>query len=145
MLGSLDQKQIDRVLSSGTVGRIGVSGEGRTYVVPTTYVFDGDSVYCHSAMGLKIRMMRANPEVCFEVDEIDDMANWRSVVAWGRYEELKGELATAAMNLLVSRLSPLTASETAGPSGRTAGRAGNGEEISYRIRLAERTGRFERR
>ena len=110
MLGTLDQKQIDRVLSSGTVGRIGVHGEGRTYVVPTTYVFDGDSVYCHSAIGLKIRMMRANPDVCFEVEEIDDMANWRSVIAWGRYEELKGELAIAAMNLLVSRLSPLTAS-----------------------------------
>ncbi len=145
MLGKLDQKQIDRVLSSGTVGRIGVNAEGRTYVVPTTYVFDGDSVYCHSAMGLKIRMMRASPEVCFQVDEIDDMASWRSVIAWGRYEELKGDLAIAAMNLLVSRLSPLTASETAGPAGRAAGRAGNGEEISYRINLAERTGRFERR
>lgn len=145
MLGKLDEKQIDRVLSSGTVGRIGVHAEGRTYVVPTTYVFDGDSVYCHSAMGLKIRMMRASPEVCFQVDEIDDMASWRSVIAWGRYEELKGDLAIAAMNLLVSRLSPLTASETAGPAGRAAGRAGNGEEISYRINLAERTGRFERR
>lgn len=144
MLGTLDQKQIDRVLSSGTVGRIGVHGDGRTYVVPVTYVFDGDSVYCHSAMGLKIRMMRGDPEVCFEVEEIDDMANWRSVIAWGRYEELKGDLAAAAMNLLVSRLSPLTASETAGPAGRTAGRAGNGEEISFRIRLADRTGRFER-
>ena len=145
MLGILDQEQIDRVLSGGTVGRIGVHAEGRTYVVPTTYVFDGDSVYCHSAVGQKVRMMRANPDVCFQVDEIDNMANWRSVIAWGRYEELKGELATAAMNLLVSRLSPLTASETAGPAGRTAGRAGNGEEVSYRIRLAERTGRFERR
>lgn len=145
MLGTLDRKQIDRVLSGGTVGRIGVHGEGRTYVVPTTYVFDGDSVYCHSAVGLKVRMMRANPDVCFQVDEIDDMANWRSVIAWGRYEELKGELAVAATNLLVSRLSPITASETAGPAGRTAGRAGNGEEVSYRIRLADRTGRFERR
>ena len=145
MLGSLDQKQMERVLSSGNVGRIGVHGNGRTYVVPTTYVFDGDSVYCHAAMGLKIRMMRANPEVCFQVDEIDDMANWRSVIAWGRYEELKGELASAATNLLVSRLSPLTASETAGPAGRAAGRAGNGEEVSYRIRITECTGRFERR
>jgi uncharacterized protein len=145
VLGSLDQQQIDHVLGSGSVGRIGLHGDGRTYVVPTTYVFDGDAVYCHSAMGSKIRLMRANPEVCFQVDEIDDMANWRSVIAWGRYEELKGELAIAAMNLLVSRLSPLTASETAGPAGRSAGRAGNGEEVSYRIRLVERTGRFEKR
>jgi hypothetical protein len=37
--------------------------------VPITYVFDGEAVYAHSADGLKIRMMRANPHVCFEVDQ----------------------------------------------------------------------------
>lgn len=87
-------------------------------------------------------MMRANRSVCFEVDHIDDMANWRSVIAWGRYEELVGDVATAAMNLLRSRLAPLTSSETAGPAGRAAR---EGLEIAYRIRLTERTGRFEKR
>jgi hypothetical protein len=145
MLGTLDRDQIDRVLHAGVVGRIGMHAEGRTYVVPVSYVYDGDAIYVHSAEGLKIRMMRASPDVCFEVDEIDDMANWRSVIAWGRYEELSGDLAAAAMNLLVARLSPLTTSETAGPAGRAAGRAGNGIEIAYRIRLKDRTGRFEKR
>jgi hypothetical protein len=37
----------------------------------------------HSADGLKITMMRANPHVCFEVDHRENLANWRSVVAWG--------------------------------------------------------------
>ncbi len=145
MLGTLNEEQIDHVLRNGTVGRIGVHGDDRTYVVPVTYVYDGDAIYGHSAEGLKVRMMRANPEVCFEVEEIENMANWRSVIAWGRYEELSGDLAIAAMNLLVSRLSPLTTSETAGRAGRRAGRAGNGAEVSYRIRLKERTGRFEKR
>lgn len=89
--------------------------------------------------------MRAQPEVCFEVDEIDDLANWRTVIAWGSYEELKGDLASAAMNLLVSRLSPLTASETSGPAGHAKGRANDGVEVAYRIRLRELTGRFEKR
>lgn len=61
--------------------------------------------------------MRANPEVCSQVDEIDDMANWRSVIAWGRYEELKGELAIAAMNLL----SPGCPAHTARPPDQPAG------------------------
>jgi nitroimidazol reductase NimA-like FMN-containing flavoprotein (pyridoxamine 5'-phosphate oxidase superfamily) len=145
MLGSLDRDQIERVLHACVVGRIGVHADGRTYVVPVSYVYDGDSVYGHSADGLKIRMMRANPDVCFEVDEIDDMANWRSVIAWGRYEELKGDVAVAAMNLLSSRLAPLTTSETAGPAGRGKGHAGDGVEVAYRIRLTDRTGRFEKR
>jgi nitroimidazol reductase NimA-like FMN-containing flavoprotein (pyridoxamine 5'-phosphate oxidase superfamily) len=145
VLGTLDRDQIDLVLRSSVVGRIGVHADGRTYVVPTSYVYDGEAVYGHSAEGLKIRMMRANPDVCFEVDDMSDMANWRSVIAWGRYEELKGDLALAAMNLLRSRLSPLTASETAGPAGHAPGRGGNGVAVAYRIRLTERTGRFEKR
>jgi nitroimidazol reductase NimA-like FMN-containing flavoprotein (pyridoxamine 5'-phosphate oxidase superfamily) len=145
VLGTLDREQIDQVLKAGLVGRIGVHGDNRTYVVPVSYVYDGDAVYVHSADGLKVRMMRANPEVCFEVEDIDDLANWRTVIAWGRYEELKADLAVAAMNLLVSRLSPLTASETAGPAGRAKGRGSNGVEVAYRIRLRELTGRFEKR
>jgi uncharacterized protein len=145
MLGTLDREQIDHVLSGATVGRIGAHANGRTYVVPVSYVYDGDAVYIHSADGLKVQMMRANPQVCFEVEAIDDMANWRSVIAWGAYEELSGDLALAAINLLVSRLSPLTTSETTGPAGHAHGRAGDGIEVAFRIRLTERTGRFEKR
>ena len=86
-------------------------------------------------------MMRSSPAVCFEVDEIADMANWKSVIAWGRYEELTGALAVAAAKLIAARLGPLTTSATAGPSGRAPrGRA----QVSYRIRLGDRSGRFER-
>jgi nitroimidazol reductase NimA-like FMN-containing flavoprotein (pyridoxamine 5'-phosphate oxidase superfamily) len=145
MLGTLDRDQIDRVLQACAVGRIGVHSQGRTYVVPVSYVYDSDAIYGRSADGLKIRMMRANPDVCFEVDDIDDMANWRSVITWGTYEELKGDVAVAAMNLLNSRLAPLMSSETAAVVERGKGRAGNGVEVAYRIRLTERTGRFEKR
>lgn len=145
MLGTLDRDQIDRVLQACAVGRIGVHSQGRTYVVPVSYVYDGNAIYGRSADGLKIRMMRANPDVCFEVDDIDDMANWRSVIMWGTYEELKGDVAIAAMNLLNSRLAPLTSSETAAVVERGKGHAGNGVEVAYRIRLIERTGRFEKR
>ena len=140
MLGTLDRDQIDRVLHAQVVGRIGVHAGGRTYVVPVSYVYDGNAVYVHSPVGLKISMLRAAPQVCFEVDDIRDLGNWQSVIAWGRYEELSGDLATAAMNLLASRLAPLTASETAGPSGLDAA----GGSVAFRIRLEERTGRYEK-
>ena len=138
MLGKLRPAEITRTLRESTVGRIGVTAEGRTYVVPITYVYDGDSVYGHSVLGQKIRMMRKNPVVCFEVDEIADMGNWRSVIAQGRYEELSGDVAAAAAKLIRARLAPLTQSETAGPSGRAGKR-----HVSYRIRLRERSGRYE--
>jgi nitroimidazol reductase NimA-like FMN-containing flavoprotein (pyridoxamine 5'-phosphate oxidase superfamily) len=43
MLGELTPEQINAVLFSEVVGRIGCHSEGRTYVVPITYVFDGDA------------------------------------------------------------------------------------------------------
>lgn len=142
MLGTLTRRQIDEVLRAGTIGRLGMSADGKAYVVPITYVYDGDSVYGHTTVGQKVRMMRKNPEVCFETDDIRDMANWRSVIAQGRYEELSGDVAVAAAKLIAARLGPLTTSATAGPAGPAARR--NRTQVSYRIRLVERSGRFER-
>lgn len=143
MLGTLKTAQIERVLRTQTIGRLGIHAEGRTYLVPITYVYDGKHIYGHSIEGLKVRMMRANPSVCFEVEDIDDMASWRTVIVWGEFEELFGDLATACMNLLHSRLASLTTSETAGPAGHPAAR--DGVQVAYRIRPTERTGRFEKR
>ena len=150
MLGELTAEQINAVLFDEVVGRIGCHSDGRTYVVPVTYVFDGDAVYAHSADGLKIRMMRANPHVCFQVDQRENLANWRSVVAWGIYEELHGKEAQDALQLLVGRLMPLDRSETVGlPDSLGLASAkvviDAPKAIVYRIRLGEKTGRFERR
>jgi nitroimidazol reductase NimA-like FMN-containing flavoprotein (pyridoxamine 5'-phosphate oxidase superfamily) len=149
MLGELTPEQINGVLFSEVVGRIGCFSDGRPYVVPITFVFDGEAVIGHSAEGLKIRMMRANPFVCFQVDKRENLANWRSVIAWGHYEELHGKEAHDALQILVARLMPLVTSETltwrhdASP---TAGQPANAPKtVIYRIRLTERTGRFEKR
>jgi nitroimidazol reductase NimA-like FMN-containing flavoprotein (pyridoxamine 5'-phosphate oxidase superfamily) len=141
-IGALSPAQIESLLDRATVGRIGVANADHVYVVPMTYVYDGDSIYGHTTLGQKVRMMRTNPQVCFEVDDIKDMANWRSVVAQGRFEELTGDLAVAAERLIAARLGPLTTSETAGPSGPTKDRK---QHVAFRIKLRERTGRFERR
>jgi uncharacterized protein len=151
MLGELNKDQIEQVLWSEVIGRIGCHADGRTYVVPITYVYDGESIYGHSADGMKLRMMRKNPNVCFEIDDMENMANWRSVIAWGTFEELTGDEANRAMQLLINRLMPLMVSETA-QSSQVAERTGShradaaGRTASvYCIRLTEKTGRFEKR
>jgi nitroimidazol reductase NimA-like FMN-containing flavoprotein (pyridoxamine 5'-phosphate oxidase superfamily) len=150
MLGELTPEQINSVLFSEVVGRIGCYSEGRTYVVPITYVFDGEAVYAHSAEGLKLQMMRTNPHVCFQIDQRENLANWRSVIAWGIYEELHGKDALDALQILVARLRPFVTSETLGLpdtlSLATARPVADAPKtIIYRIRLTERTGRFEKR
>src|SRR5450759_5847288 len=116
MLGSLSPTEIDELLRTEVVARLGCHSDGRTYVVPITYVYDGESLIGHSAYGLKLRMMRQNPAVCVEVDRLEDLANWRSVIAWGRFEELTGAAASAALVRLRERFRPLMVSETSQPS-----------------------------
>jgi len=83
MLRELNDTQIEALLKDQLIGRIGCHSAGVTYIVPVNYVYDGANIFCHSAKGMKIDMMRENPEVCFEVDHIKDITNWESVIAWG--------------------------------------------------------------
>jgi len=147
MLGELSREQIEEVLRSEVVGRIGCHSDGRTYVVPITYAYADGAIYGHSAVGLKIRMMRQSPSVCFEVDHMDDMANWRSVIAWGRFEELRGEAAERGMRILLDRLRPLITSESSTPTHGTSHAADTAGHtaVLYRIALEEKTGRYEKR
>src|SRR5436190_2124456 len=91
MIGTLSIQSAKQVLQSNIVGRIGCHDGTRTYVVPVQYVFDGKCVYAHSVEGMKIHIMRKHPDVCFEVDDIKNLNNWKSVIAWGRYDELTSE------------------------------------------------------
>lgn len=150
MLGTLNEDQIDHLLRHQVVGRIGCHVDGRTYVVPVTYAYNGGAVYGHSGEGLKMQMMRANPRVCFEVDHRDNLANWQSVIAQGTFQELTGAAATFAMQLLATRMAPLIISETAAPSHGLGEHPGQGSGARrpphvFRILLHESTGRFEKR
>ncbi len=142
MLGNLTQEDVESILKTEVLGRIGCHANGRTYVVPVTYVYDGERVICHSGRGDLIRMMRANPDVCFEVEQIENLANWRSVVAEGQFEELEGSDATSAAELLVDRLMPLMASATATPQSMTP-HGMTTDSVIYSILLGKKSGRYE--
>jgi nitroimidazol reductase NimA-like FMN-containing flavoprotein (pyridoxamine 5'-phosphate oxidase superfamily) len=142
MLGEMTSDEIDGLLHSEAIGRIGCYAFGRPYVVPITYAYDGVAVYGHSREGLKLRAMRSNPAVCFEIDRMESLSNWRSVIALGTFSELEAKPADVAMELLRRRLAPLVASATSLPDSRL--HASGRPWSVFRILLGERSGRFER-
>ena len=91
MLGTLSQAEIEELLQTEVVARLGCHAGGRTYIVPVTYAYDGEGLLIQSADGQKLRMMYQNPWVCVEVDHIENLANWRSVIGCGRFEERRFE------------------------------------------------------
>lgn len=147
MLGELSERQINYVMESQVVGRLACFAGGRLYVVPMSYAFDGQYVYAHSKEGTKITMMRKNPEVSFEVDVIDNLANWRSVLIEGTYEELKTKpLQQKALAALADRFAPLWSGETLSrqysrPPFEVEKKT---KAILFRIKIARMSGRFEK-
>jgi nitroimidazol reductase NimA-like FMN-containing flavoprotein (pyridoxamine 5'-phosphate oxidase superfamily) len=148
MLGVLTKTQSEQILRSEVFGRIGCYADGRVYVVPVTYAFDGAYIYAHSKEGLKIQMMRKNPKVCFQVDRMENMANWRSVIVWGKYEELNTKRSQEnAMKIVKDRLTPLVLSESVVPSHSVPDPRRVVKElkaVAYRISVIEVTGRYEK-
>jgi len=74
------------------------------YVVPITYAFEDGHIYSHSQEGKKIEMMRQNPNVCIQVEQIQDFFHWKSVIVWGKFEELKGNESSSAMRWYAKKL-----------------------------------------
>lgn len=150
MIGKLTDEEIEEVLNNNIIGRIGCNDGEKTYVVPVNYVYDGSCIIGHSIMGLKIEIMRANPRICFEIDEIKNFTNWKSVIVWGNYEELTDEEEKYnAMQLFVNKTLHLKISESAIPPEISEKRVhprspGNIKPIIYRIAITEKSGRFEK-
>ena len=148
MFKSLDKEQIENVISENFVGRLGCHADDKTYVVPVSYAYDGTSIYVRTFEGLKISMMRKNPNVCFQVDTMKDLADWASVTAWGTFEELtKEEERNEGLRLLMNRVLPGVSSETMKLSPVwpfPTDDYSKIEGIVFRIRFTEKTGRCEK-
>lgn len=148
MLGKLTEKEIESLLLENSVGRVGCYADNRIYIVPITYAYKDGFVYAHSAEGRKLKMMRKNPSVCFQVDTIAKLSQWKSIIAWGTFEEITSEEGRQlALTTLLEKVVHQSPSETMRPAHRLPEphpHQKSHKAIAFRIFLKEKTGRFER-
>ena len=147
MFGNLNQGEIEDVLHSQLLGRIGCHADNTTYIVPISYAYDGENIYARTLEGMKVDIMRKNPHVCFEVENMSNMANWKSVICWGEFEEvIKQADRQQALEKLQDRILPSFPSATTKLSPDWPFRTTDTDQITglvFRIRLTRKTGRFE--
>lgn len=98
---SLKSQENIKLLERNKFAHLACHNSQEVYLVPISYVFSDGYIYSHSKPGHKIDLMRKNPEVCFQVEEVQDFFHWKSVVLWGKFEELYGDDATRAMRHLI--------------------------------------------
>jgi nitroimidazol reductase NimA-like FMN-containing flavoprotein (pyridoxamine 5'-phosphate oxidase superfamily) len=147
MFGKLTAAEIEEVLRQETVGRLGCHANGITYVVPVSYAYDGKYLYGRSMEGMKIDFMRKNPNICFQVDLMQNTANWKSVILWGEFEELADpQMRNLGLQKLIERKLPIVSSATMHLSSCwpfPEQDFANIKGIVFRIVTREKTGRFE--
>ena len=148
MLGELNESQINNLLVSQAIGRIGFYDGEHPFIIPVTYVYDGKNIIGQCQEGMKLAVMRKNPKVCFQVDLILNMANWQSVSLQGNFRELKGKDADMARATLFDRVLPLTTSSTVHAHEHgVSSKIDDGNRIKpvmYQITINKKYGRFEK-
>ena len=147
MLGDLTKAECLNLLSSQALGRLGCTEGLHPYVVPVTYFFDGEYIYGQTNEGRKLQILRNNPNVCFEVDTMANMANWQSVIVFGTFEELKHEEASKARALLFKSVFTLMTSSTIHrhehDENDNIDDATRVKYFMYRIKINSLSGRYE--
>lgn len=148
MVEKLSKNEIFDLLESNYIGRISCSDGKRSYIVPITYYFDKETnnIISHSGEGLKLRLLRENPNVCFEVENIVDINHWKTVIAWGNFKELEGSYARNELHKMVTRIRTLSKQDHPHLqylSDMSFPQLKNDVDIIYQIKLNEFSGRAQ--
>lgn len=130
----LPDDRIEQLLRTALVGRIACASadvdNGRPFLVPLAYGYDGEAIYAHSGPGRKIRTMRRNALACFEVDSAEEADRWSSVICEVTYDELTDPTARAA-GLRVVYPGPEPVPDL------------SDDTVVYRLVITNRSGRYE--
>ncbi|MFX0557851.1 pyridoxamine 5'-phosphate oxidase family protein [Maribacter sp. CXY002] len=88
----LTKKDCLQLLENNYIGRLAFISAGHPEILPITYYYDKkkNSIITYSGDGGKIKAMRQNGSVSFQVDEIISLDKWKSVLLYGDYEEMSG-------------------------------------------------------
>jgi hypothetical protein len=85
----LDRAEIETILSRNHVGRLGYARRNRIDIEPVHYVFADGWIYGRTSHGAKYDALAQTAHqwwpVVFEVDEVEDMFRWRSVLVHGGF------------------------------------------------------------
>jgi nitroimidazol reductase NimA-like FMN-containing flavoprotein (pyridoxamine 5'-phosphate oxidase superfamily) len=135
----MNDDEIRETLKRLNYAHLACSKDDLPYVVPVHYAYDGEHIFIYTTEGKKAEMLRANPELCLQAEEVTDKENWISVIAFGRAEQLVDEdERSAALDKILEvnpRLTPAVSIRWMDSWVR------ENVEVIYRVRPRKMTGR----
>lgn len=90
MIRDLNLTESKAILADNYIGNLSYIYNNKPYVVPITYFFDADKnvFIMYSSIGHKTEALEKNNAVSIGVTEIENINNWKSVLAQGSFEKL---------------------------------------------------------
>jgi len=114
----LRREEIEDIIGRNQVGRIAFAFHVRVDIQPIHYVYERGWLYGRTSEGEKIATLHHNQWVAFEIDEIRDTFDWRSVVIHGSFWRIHPRGSPHAEEIwakaagLVSKIVPGTLTDT---------------------------------
>lgn len=91
----LSRSEIDDILGRNQVGRIGYARDGKMEIRPVHYVYSGGWLYGRTSEGTTYDALGRTAyhwwPVVFEVDEVEELFRWRSVLVRGGFYVIPSE------------------------------------------------------
>ena len=85
------ESEAREVLGTLNYAHLAVAKDNIPYVVPIHYAFDGRELFIYTTEGKKVEIIRVNPEICLQAEDVEDNENWKSVLVSGTAEQLTNE------------------------------------------------------
>jgi nitroimidazol reductase NimA-like FMN-containing flavoprotein (pyridoxamine 5'-phosphate oxidase superfamily) len=83
---TLSREECEQILARNHVGRLAYAWKNHVDIEPLHYVFDGQWLYGRTSRGTKLMVTGEQWwPVAFEVDEVEGLFQWRSVVVHGGF------------------------------------------------------------
>lgn len=83
--------QVKEVLGRVGYGHLGMARGNHPYIVPIHYAYDDPHIYIYTTEGKKTEIIKANPEICLQVEEVISEKDWRSVIVTGEAVKLRNK------------------------------------------------------
>ena len=99
----MSDKGIEELLARVGYGHLACCLEDQPYLVPIHYAYDGTNVYVYTTEGKKSEIIEKNPNICLQVEDVQDNRHWKSVIVTGKAKLLDDEKKReAALNTIVA-------------------------------------------
>lgn len=98
--------EIEELLKTVGYGHLATARNNQPYVVPVHYAYDKPLIYVYTTEGKKSEIIKVNPQVCLQVEDVKSNQDWKSVIALGDAEQVSDPAERERALKLVAEVNP---------------------------------------